>query len=158
MSLRLACYLLNLLIITQISCKKHKVKPLKCVFVENGIACWYGPGFQGKKTASGAIFNMNLLTAAHRKLEFGTKIRITNLSNQKQVIAEVIDRGPISKKRVLDLSKKAAQEIGLIEAGSANVRIEIAGYKNMTISTLIKHYKNIYQIRRSKIKFKFNIH
>jgi len=151
MSLKYACYILNLLLLAQLNCKKSKVEPLKNIFVEVGFASWYGPGMQGKKTASGAKFDMNLLTAAHRKLEFGTLIKVTNLSNHKHVITEIIDRGPTSKKKVLDLSKKAAQQIGLIESGLVEVKIEIVGYNNMNTSALIKHYRNIMMIKQSKL-------
>ncbi len=133
------------------NCNEQTEKPLKCIFVETGIASWYGPGLQGKKTASGSIFNMNSLTAAHKKLEFGTLIRVTNIKNQKYVIVEVVDRGPVSKKKVLDLSKKAAQEIDIIKSGSAEVKIEIVGYKEMNSATLIKHYRNIQIIKFGKI-------
>ena len=94
---------------------------------------------------------MNLLTAAHRKLEFGTLIRVTNLKNNKQVVAEINDRGPVSKKKVLDLSKKAAQVIGIIKAGSAEVKIEIVGYREINTETLIKHYRDIQIIKLGKI-------
>jgi rare lipoprotein A len=96
-------------------------------------------------------FDMNLLTAAHKKLEFGTMVKVTNLSNQKQVITEINDRGPNSKTRILDLSKFAASKIGLIETGYAKVKIEIVGYKNMNSNTLIKHYNNIRMIKLGQI-------
>ncbi len=143
--------LLSLFFLIHFCCNKSTEKPLKCIYVETGIASWYGPGLQGKNTASGSKFNMNLLTAAHRKLEFGTLIRVTNLKNNKQVVAEINDRGPVSKRKVLDLSKKAAQVIGIIKTGSAEVKIEIVGYREINTKALIKHYRNIQIIKLGKI-------
>ena len=74
-----------------------------------GLASWYGPGFHGKRTASGAIFNQNALTAAHKSLPFGSKVKVTNLSNKKSVVVTINDRGPFKAGRVIDLSKKANQ-------------------------------------------------
>jgi len=92
-------------------------------YSEEGIASWYGPGFHGKKTASGERFNQNDLTAAHKLLPFGTKLRVTNLSNGREVVVRVNDRGPFSSRRIIDLSKKAAQKLGMLAAGTAKVRI-----------------------------------
>lgn len=88
-----------------------------------GYASWYGKEFHGKKTASGEIFNMNALTAAHRKLPFGTYVLVTNLSNNKKVIVRINDRGPFYKKRIIDLSKKAAEKIGLTKVGKVKIEI-----------------------------------
>jgi len=151
MCLRYLSSILYLFIIFSTNCKKQKEEPLKCIFVEVGKASWYGPGLQGKKTASGAKFDMDIFTVAHRKLEFGTLVRVTNLENQKQVTAEVNDRGPVSKKKVMDLSKRAAQNIDLIKAGSAEVKIEIVGYKKINTEALLKHYRNIQIIKHGKI-------
>lgn len=74
-----------------------------------GLASWYGPGFHGKRTASGAIFNQNALTAAHKSLPFGSKVKVTNLSNKKSVVVTINDRGPFKAGRIIDLSKKANQ-------------------------------------------------
>lgn len=92
-----------------------------------GTASWYGPGFHGKKTASGARFNKNALTAAHRRLKFGTKVRVTNQHNGKSVIVIINDRGPFSGNRVLDLSEKAASIIGLKSRGVGKVCMKILG-------------------------------
>lgn len=109
------------------SCGVSKVKneTSKFSYYEKGEASWYGPGFNGKKTASGEKFDMYKLTAAHKKLSFGTKVRVTNLKNGKSVIVKINDRGPFVKGRVIDLSKKAAQEIDMINAGHVPVKIEI---------------------------------
>jgi rare lipoprotein A len=90
---------------------------------QTGIASYYGEQHQGKLTASGKPFNMNALTAAHRTLPFGTKIKVTNLKNHKFVYVSINDRGPFVKGRILDLSKRAAKEIGM--NGITIVNIEI---------------------------------
>lgn len=93
-------------------------------FSQTGVASWYGPGFHGKKTANGERFNTNSLTAAHKELPFDTMVRVTNLANGRSTTVRINDRGPFSKDRIIDLSKKAAQEIGMIQTGTARVRIE----------------------------------
>lgn len=95
--------------------------------VLTGMASWYGPGFHGRRSASGETFNQNAMTAAHRTLPFGTEIRVTNLNNQRQVIVRVNDRGPYGHGRVLDLSEAAAREIGLTQSGVGMVQIEVLG-------------------------------
>lgn len=76
-----------------------------------GMASWYGGKFHGRTTASGEVYNMYSLTAAHKTMKFGTKVKVTNLSNNKSVIVKINDRGPFIKGRVIDLSKKANQII-----------------------------------------------
>ncbi|MDB9525247.1 septal ring lytic transglycosylase RlpA family protein [Oscillatoria sp. CS-180] len=93
--------------------------------VFSGQASWYGPGFHGRHTASGEVFNQNAMTAAHRTLPFGTRVRVTNLSNNRQVVVRINDRGPFSRGRVIDLSAAAAREIGLQRAGVGPVRVEV---------------------------------
>lgn len=90
-----------------------------------GIASWYGPGFHGRRSASGEIFNQNALTAAHRTLPFGTQVRVTNLHTQQQVVVRINDRGPFSHNRVIDLSAAAARAIGLHISGVGPVRVEV---------------------------------
>lgn len=77
----------------------------------SGKASWYGPGFQGKRTASGSVYNMYSMTAAHKTLPFGTKVKVTNLSNGKSVVVTITDRGPFVKGRVIDLSKTASKQL-----------------------------------------------
>lgn len=107
------------------SCKDKENIQAKYVLSQKGEASWYGPGFNGKKTANGEVFDMNKYTAAHKTLKFGTVVRVTNLRNSKQVEVTINDRGPASPKRIIDLSKRAAQEIGMIESGVEKVTIEI---------------------------------
>jgi len=99
----------------------HSTKKKK--WVQIGYATWYGPGFHGKKTASGEIFNMYDLTAAHRTLPFGTIVKVTNLRNGKSVIVRINDRGPFANQAIIDLSYKAAKMIDL--KGKEKVKIEV---------------------------------
>lgn len=80
---------------------------------ETGIGSWYGPGFHGKKTASGSRFNQHELTAAHRTIPLGSLVKVTNLRTKKHTIVKITDRGPHIKNRIIDLSKGAAQAIGM---------------------------------------------
>lgn len=92
-----------------------------------GQASWYGPGFDGRIAASGERFDEDALTAAHRSLPFGTRVRVQNLSNGRTVVVVINDRGPYVGGRVIDLSRAAAAEIGMIQAGVTRVRISIVG-------------------------------
>jgi rare lipoprotein A len=94
------------------------------VYRETGTASWYGRDLHGRKTASGEVFDMNGLSAAHRTLPLGTVIRVTNLDNYKSVKVSVIDRGPLVRDRILDLSYGAARELGFAAQGIARVKIE----------------------------------
>ncbi|MBO6676926.1 MAG: septal ring lytic transglycosylase RlpA family protein [Rhizobiales bacterium] len=91
----------------------------------NGIASYYGRKFHGRPTASGERFDMNDLTAAHKTLPFGTLVRVTNPRNGKQVTVRINDRGPYAHGRTIDLSRAAAQEIGLIGRGHGSVELEL---------------------------------
>lgn len=88
-----------------------------------GEASWYGPGFAGRKTASGERFNPRDLTAAHRKLPFGTKVKVTHLENGRSVVVRINDRGPYAGRRIIDLSKAAAREIDMLRSGTATVEV-----------------------------------
>jgi hypothetical protein len=94
-------------------------------FREEGLASWYGPGFAGRRTANGEVFDPSLLTAAHRTLPFGTRLKVTNLVTGEVVEVRINDRGPFKPDRVIDLSRGAAERIGLIRSGVAPVRLEI---------------------------------
>ena len=93
-------------------------------FNQTGRASWYGPGFHGRKTSNGERFDMNTMTAAYRTLPIPSYARVTNLSNGKSVVVRINDRGPFHDNRVLDVSKAAAQKLGFIDKGTANVRVE----------------------------------
>jgi len=92
-----------------------------------GTASWYGvpDGFHGRRTASGEIFNAYGLSAAHKSLPFGTKVKVTNLNNSKSVIVKITDDGPHIPGRVIDLSQGAAAKIGMLSSGTAPVRLQI---------------------------------
>ena len=96
-------------------------------YKEVGYASWYGPGFHGRKTANGEIFNQNAMTAAHTTLPMPTLVRVTNLKNGRKVIVRVNDRGPFAHNRIIDLSKRAAIELGFKEQGVTKVRVEYLG-------------------------------
>lgn len=94
--------------------------------VVTGTASWYGPGYDGKRTSSGEVFDQDALTAAHRDWAFGTRVEVTLLSTGKKVVVRVNDRLP-RRDRVIDLSRGAARRIGLIGPGTGRVRLEVVG-------------------------------
>ena len=93
---------------------------------QTGMASYYGGSWHGKKTANGEIFNENSLTAAHKTLPFGTRVKVTNLDNGKSVVVRINNRGPYSKGRVIDLSKAAFSRIASISKGVTRVKLEVA--------------------------------
>jgi rare lipoprotein A len=95
--------------------------------VLNGIASWYGPGFHGNRTANGETYNQNALTAAHKSLPFGTRVRVTHTGTGRSIIVRINDRGPYIGGRVIDLSAAAARVLGMMGSGVAPVRVEILG-------------------------------
>jgi rare lipoprotein A len=118
--------------------RKSRLWPILCPLVmaivsgcgsaskkEVGMASWYGSRHHGKQTASGQPFNQYALTAAHPKLPFGTQVRVTNLSNGKEVIVRINDRGPYKGGRIIDLSRAAARRLDMEVDGISRVRIEV---------------------------------
>jgi rare lipoprotein A len=95
------------------------------VSVSTGQASWYGPGFFGNRTASGEVLRPGTLTAAHRTLPFGTKVRVTNLWNGRSAVVRINDRGPFHGARVIDLAHGAANQLGLVASGVAKVKLEV---------------------------------
>ncbi|GAC1544660.1 MAG: septal ring lytic transglycosylase RlpA family protein [Myxococcales bacterium] len=91
---------------------------------QRGRASYYGAALQGRRTASGERFDMHALTAAHRTLPLGTRVRVTNLENGRQVVVRINDRGPYAQGRIIDLSEEAARRLGCLEQGIAEVRVE----------------------------------
>src|ERR687883_1389107 len=87
----------------------------------SGMASWYGPGFQGRRTASGERFNTHALTAAHRSLPFGTRVRVVNQRTGRSVVVRINDRGPYAHGRVIDLSRAAAQAVGVSGVGRVSL-------------------------------------
>jgi rare lipoprotein A len=92
---------------------------------DEGIANFYSDKFQGKKTASGAVYDKNKLTASHKTLAFGTKVRVTNLDNGKSVVVAVNDRMKPSNPSMIDVRRRAAQELGFAKTGKAKVKLEV---------------------------------
>lgn len=107
------------------SVRYPETRTVNGAMVEEGIASYYADEFNGRKTSSGEIFDMNALTAAHQTLPFNTRVRVTNLENGKSVIVRINDRGPFKDQRIIDLSLEAARSIGMVGPGTARVRIEI---------------------------------
>ncbi len=99
-------------------------------FIQSGYASWYGGKFQGRKTASGEIFDTNKLTAAHKRLPFGTHVEVTNLANGKSVVVRINDRGPFVEGRIIDLSRAAAVRIDMLGSGVAEVKIRVVDPRN----------------------------
>ncbi len=93
--------------------------------VSVGQASWYGPGFYGGRTASGEVLRPGTLTAAHRYLAFGTKVRVTNLQNGLTAVVRINDRGPFHGGRIIDLAQGAAQQLGVTASGTAQVKLEV---------------------------------
>ncbi len=111
--------------------KPHTNKPQKGKssfydgMILRGESSYYGKKFHGRKTANGEIYDMYKLTAAHKELPFGTILEVKNLANSKTVKVRINDRGPFVKERILDVSYGAAQELGLLQSGTAQVEIKI---------------------------------
>lgn len=91
--------------------------------IDTGVASWYGERFHGRRTASGETFDMTQLTAAHKSLPFGTRVRVRNLDNGREVEVRINDRGPFTPGRVIDLSHAAAAAIGILQSGTARVAV-----------------------------------
>ncbi|MFZ2406364.1 MAG: septal ring lytic transglycosylase RlpA family protein [Methylobacter sp.] len=129
------------------SAEEENLLPRIARYLKQGVASWYGPEFHGKKTASGEIYDMYAMTAAHKTLPISSYARVTNLENQRSVIVRINDRGPFHGNRVMDLSYAAAQKLDLQQAGTGAVEIKaiapeqaLAHLKN----TAEKQDKNVY--------------
>lgn len=96
-------------------------------YTQEGVASWYGPGYHGRRTSSGEVFDQEAMTAAHVSFAFGTQVKVTLLSTGRSVVVRINDRFPNHKGRVIDLSRAAARQIGLIGPGTGRVRLEIVG-------------------------------
>tara|TARA_B100000963_G_C22560710_1_gene641181 strand:- start:64 stop:957 length:894 start_codon:yes stop_codon:yes gene_type:complete len=121
-------------------------------YEEIGIASWYGPGFHGKKTANGEIFNQNKISAAHRTLPMPSIVKVTNLDNG--LILERVrinDRGPFAGNRIIDLSKKAAEELGFVNAGTARVKVQILEDESRKYSVK-QSYSKTMKAQSAKVK------
>ena len=114
--------LLSLAAATPVFARDIRHKPLARRITR---ASWYGRSFQGKRTASGGIFNPQRLTAAHRTINMGSKVRVTELRSGRSVVVQITDRGPFFPGRDIDLSYAAARELGIVRRGVARVRIDL---------------------------------
>ena len=141
-------YLIFLLIISSCNTatnKENELQPCEShrQIFQKGVATWYGPGFHQRKTSTGESYDMYDFTAAHRTLPFGTLLRVSNVENGRWVIVRVNDRGPVQESLILDLSKIAASQIGLIAKGSTKVEIEILGIGNNPLEKIFMFYRNL---------------
>jgi len=102
---------------------------------QTGVASWYGDEFQGRPTANGERFDMNLLTAAHPTLPMPSHVRVTNLNNGRSIIVRVNDRGPFARGRIIDLSRAAARELGFERDGTAPVRVQNLGVAPLNVAS-----------------------
>jgi len=134
---RVAAIIMAAVLLAVTGCKGKQTSSGAGAF-QTGIASWYGKPFDGRPTASGEIFDMQKLTAAHRTLALGAVVRVENLSNHQQVQVKINDRGPFVADRIIDLSFAAAQAISI--AGIANVRLEI-------VSTPPKRGADVYTVQ-----------
>jgi rare lipoprotein A len=100
----------------------RKAKP---IYVETGMASWYGPPYHNRRGANGEIYNQNAMTAAHRTLPLNSMVRVTNLSTGRSAMVRITDRGPFVGDRVIDLSLAAAKAVGVWQAGTAEVKLEV---------------------------------
>jgi peptidoglycan lytic transglycosylase len=145
--MRLARFLLILMMIQGCSTLSRGVSPLPAPKITSpstqptgkqiivGEASWYGPGFNGKTTASGGLFDETKMTAAHKTLPLGSKAKVTNLQNGKSVEVEINDRGPYREGRIIDLSHAAAKALGIGDNGIARVSVEPLGNSVATENT-----------------------
>jgi rare lipoprotein A len=111
-------------------------EPRSILEVRQGLASYYGPGFEGKLTASGIPFDKEAMVAAHPSYPFGTVVRVTNLANKRQVVVRVVDRGPAKGPRaegvVIDVSSGAAEDLGFLRKGRTRVRLEVLRWGGST--------------------------
>lgn len=107
--------------------ERYFVMPNSNGYQENGVASWYGAPFHGRRTSSGAIYDMYELTAAHKTLPLPSLVRVTNLDTGRSVVVTVNDRGPFVKNRLIDLSYAAAQQLGIVQSGTGSVKVEALG-------------------------------
>lgn len=106
--------------------KKYSYNYLKKQkFRKTGVASYYAHRFHGRRTANGERFNMHAMTAAHKKLKFGTHLKVTNLRNGRSVVVRINDRGPYAKGRIIDLSYSAAKKLGMMRSGTAKVKLQV---------------------------------
>lgn len=123
-TISILCWVISSLVLT--ACASGPISRSDSVgFGESGGASYYAMKYQGRKTASGELFDQKAMTAAHKRLPFGSKVKVTNVDNGKSVVVRVNDRGPFVSGRIIDLSKSAFQRIGNTRDGVIEVEIEV---------------------------------
>ena len=123
---RLICFLLPLLLLAGCTTRKAPAtEPMRKGDEQRGLASWYGKPYHGRPTASGEIYNMRKVSAAHRTLPLGTVVKVTNLNNGRTLVVRINDRGPFVEGRIIDLSYKAAKKLGMVEAGVVPVKLVV---------------------------------
>lgn len=123
--------LLFIVALVSTACAPYQARRKPIHYNASGDASWYGPGFHGKRTASGERYNQRAMTAAHKTLPFGTMLKVTNSDNGKSVVVRINDRGPFVRGRIVDLSKSAAERIGMMGPGVARVELAaVSGHKS----------------------------
>lgn len=143
MSLTKLHYVFSFLFIS-IICLSEPVFAQETGNIEKGSATWYGSKYHGRRTTSGEIYNKNRMTAAHPSLPFGTKVKVTNLTNNKTVIVRITDRGPFGNKgHIIDLSEAAARKIGIFNAGYRNVTVEKVSGEDLGATEVIANSKPV---------------
>ena len=113
---------------------------------QEGIASWYGPGFHGKTTTSGTVYDQYAMTAAHQTLPLGSSVVVTNLTNGKTVTVLINDRGPFAKGRIIDLSYSAAQAVDMIRPGTAPVRVDVVDTGGYPLTAIPEHLDYTLQV------------
>lgn len=121
---KLVCILIALTSIQSLFAQSDSTSSNKKLFIQKGNASYYARKFEGKRTANGEKYRRKLLTAAHRKLPFNTKVKVSNPKNGRWVIVRINDRGPYHKKRIIDLSERAARHLGIFGGGYSRILIQ----------------------------------
>lgn len=119
---------------------------------QTGIASWYGPNFDGRRTANGEIFDMTKMTAAHRTLPLPSIVQVTNLENGRQIILRVNDRGPFARGRIIDLSRKSARRLGFARRGTAKVRVRILAKESIALKLGDRQHTTVSAAPRQAVK------
>lgn len=113
------------------------MKKVAAGFTQQGVASWYGPGFHGKKTASGSVYNMFDMTAAHNVLPLNTMVKVKNLENGREILVRINDRGPFVNDRVIDLSLAAARKLAMVTPGTAPVQLTVVAPDHPMIASAL---------------------
>ncbi len=131
--------------------EKLESAPDSVLTIEEGIASYYGRFFHNRRTANGEIFDMEGMTAAHKHLPFGTRLRVTNLQNGKEVIVRINDRLPQNSRRTIDLAKGAARKLGMIQMGLAPVHLSVL--EPEAVANLMDYYEEIPESLRLRLYY-----